>query len=363
MKINFNMTKREEEILHLLEQDPLISQNNLAEKLGITRSSTGVHLSNLMKKGYIVGKGYILNNNPYICIVGGANIDIVGFPKHELINGDTNSGVFQLSLGGIGRNIAENLARLGIRIKFIAAIGDDAYGKQIIENCRELNIDFNDALIVKNAPSSVLIAIMDKKNDMALGLSAMDINKKLNVNFLQKKKEQIKRARLTVLDTNVSEKSLAYITSDINSIYFLDTVSTRKAKRAKNILDKIQYLKTNEIEASVLWGQAIENEADLHKASNFFHEKGIEKIFITRGEKGVFYSDGKNSGLIPANKIKVVNTNGAGDAFGAGVAYGIYKCKSTLECAQIGMMCAEISIAHKLNVNPEICEQLITQKL
>ena len=72
------MTQREQEILALLESNPMISQQELADKLGITRSSVAVHISNLQKKGYIAGKGYVLRKKDYAVVVGGVNVDICG---------------------------------------------------------------------------------------------------------------------------------------------------------------------------------------------------------------------------------------------------------------------------------------------
>ena len=72
------MTQRERQILQWIEQDPMISQEALAEKAGITRSSVAVHISNLMKKGYIAGKGYVLRSGTYAAVVGGVNMDIGG---------------------------------------------------------------------------------------------------------------------------------------------------------------------------------------------------------------------------------------------------------------------------------------------
>jgi len=68
------VTQREQQILQLIEADPMISQQQIADAFGITRSSAAVHISNLMKKGYIAGKGYVLGSGSYVAVVGGVNI-------------------------------------------------------------------------------------------------------------------------------------------------------------------------------------------------------------------------------------------------------------------------------------------------
>ena len=111
------MTQRERQLLNWIEENPLISQQELADKAGITRSSVAVHISNLMKKGYITGKGYIVHTAPYVTVVGGVNMDIGGWPGEVPVMQDSNPGVVRMSLGGVGRNIAHNMALLGMDVR------------------------------------------------------------------------------------------------------------------------------------------------------------------------------------------------------------------------------------------------------
>ena len=135
------MTQRERQILNWIEENPLISQQELAEKAGITRSSVAVHISNLMKKGYITGKGYIVHTAPYVTVVGGVNMDIGGWPSEVPVGHDSNPGVVRMSLGGVGRNIAHNMSLLGLDVRMVTAFGDDLYAQKIAASCGELGID------------------------------------------------------------------------------------------------------------------------------------------------------------------------------------------------------------------------------
>lgn len=84
------MTQRERQLLEWIRENPMISQQELADKAGITRSSTAVHISNLMKKGYIAGRGYLLRTAPYIVVIGGVNMDIGAVSRGELVSRDSN---------------------------------------------------------------------------------------------------------------------------------------------------------------------------------------------------------------------------------------------------------------------------------
>ncbi len=137
------MTQRERQLLNWIEENPLISQQELADKAGITRSSVAVHISNLMKKGYISGKGYIIHTAPYVTVVGGVNMDIGGWPGEVPVMQDSNPGVVRMSLGGVGRNIAHNMGLLGMDVRLLTVFGDDINAQKIAASCGELGIDIS----------------------------------------------------------------------------------------------------------------------------------------------------------------------------------------------------------------------------
>ena len=100
------MTERESEIFHIIQQNPAISQNELAAKLNLARSSVAVHIANLQKKGYLLGKGYIVNESAYVLGVGAANVDIHGRSKKSIVMHDSNPGHMNTSAGGVTRNVS-----------------------------------------------------------------------------------------------------------------------------------------------------------------------------------------------------------------------------------------------------------------
>ena len=151
------MTEREAEILRWIEENPMISQQELAEKAGITRSSVAVHISNLMKKGCIDGRGYLVHTAPYAAVVGGVNIDLGGRPDRPPVARDSNPGRVTVSLGGVGRNIAHNLSLLGVRVKLLSALGSDLYADKVSASCAELGIDLSHALRVPGEPTSTYL--------------------------------------------------------------------------------------------------------------------------------------------------------------------------------------------------------------
>ena len=126
----------------------MISQQELANRAGITRSSVAVHISNLMKKGCIAGKGYIVTRSPYVTVVGGMNMDIGGRPYKKLVAKDSNPGAVRMSPGGVGRNIAHNMSLLGLDVRLLTAFGDDVYAQKLAAVCGELGLDISQSPVI-----------------------------------------------------------------------------------------------------------------------------------------------------------------------------------------------------------------------
>ncbi|HLR35236.1 MAG TPA: carbohydrate kinase [Tissierellales bacterium] len=357
------MTKREEEILGIIKKNPMASQREIADKLNITRSSVGVHITNLMKKGYIVGKGYIVKEEPYITIIGGANVDIVGFPYENLKMKDSNPGKTNISLGGVSRNIGENLARLGIDTKLITTIGNDNYGRLIIDEGMKVGLNMSDSLILQDYSTSTYLSILDENGDMEVALSSMDILEKISISFIEEKKDIIENSRLCVVDTNLPGKTLEHMVTNFKSNYFLDTVSTTKAEKVKDFIGYFHTITPNKIEAEILSGIKINKEDDLKLVAKHFIEKGVKRVIISLGEKGIFYFDGDTEVRMISPKANVVNTTGAGDAFMAGLAYSYFNDFDIKETLKFGIAMSIMTLEDSRTINPNISVEKINKKI
>lgn len=128
------LTLREREIVDLLKKDPLISQDVLARHLGISRSSIAVHISNLMKKGVILGKGYVFNEQASIVVVGLSCLQIN-------INKQGENNVINVDYGGLPIIASEILPGFGVNLKVISLIGNDEPGTMIINRLMENKVD------------------------------------------------------------------------------------------------------------------------------------------------------------------------------------------------------------------------------
>ena len=199
------MTQRERQILEWIRENPLISQQELAEKAGITRSSAAVHISNLMKKGYIAGRGYLLREEKYIVVVGGVNMDIGAVSADRLVARDSNPGRVTTSLGGVGRNIAHNLCLLGEQTAMVTVLGQDAFAQSVQENAADIGLDLHHSATIPGGRTGTYLFIDDSDGDMALAVNDMAIYDHMTPEFLRQRLDFINHAGRVVVETNLPE--------------------------------------------------------------------------------------------------------------------------------------------------------------
>ena len=346
------MTQRERQILQLIAQNPMISQQELADALNIARSSVAVHISNLLKKGFIAGKGYVLSTGNYAAVVGGVNMDIGGRARKALIPGDSNPGTVSVSLGGVGRNIAHNLALLGTDVRLLTAFGRDIYGQRIAASCGELGIDAGSALRVEDLPTSTYLYIAQPDGEMALALSDMQVCEKITPAYLAANLSVLQNAQVVVADTNIPAESLVYLAENCTAPLFCDPVSTAKAEKLLPILDRIHTLKPNRMEAALLSGVAIETRADAERAAQTLLEKGVRRVFLSMGANGVYAATEQQQlwrSNLPGN---MVSTTGCGDAYMAALVWAWLENLDLDQSALDGLAAGAIAMESPETINP-----------
>lgn len=354
------MTNREQQIVSWIRENPQISQQELADRAGITRSSVAVHISNLMKKGVILGKGYVLQENRYVVVVGGVNIDICGKPYQKPVLRDSNPGTVRTSMGGVGRNIAHNLRLMDVDVKMITALGDDMNARKVIESCDQLGIDISAALSVPDATTSSYVFLTNEKGDMELAVSDMEIYNHLTPEFIATRMSIINHAALCIVDTNIPQDTIEYLAANCEVPLFVDPVSTTKMHKLQNVLDKIHTFKPNCLEAELLTGITCKTDADLKAMGDKLLSYGIKKVFISLGSNGVYCQDAHKSVKLPCYPTRLANTTGAGDTFTAAIAWGFLNDFSMEDTAKAGLAAASICVESNETINQNLnCDAII----
>ena len=302
-------------------------------------------------------------NLPYAVVCGGVNIDIGAHSFAPLRAKDSNPGKVELSLGGVGRNIAHNMRLLGVPTYLLTAVGGDSRASQVEESCKELGIDLSHALRVPDGRTSTYVFVGDSDGDMAIAVSDMEICKKLTPDYFASQLDLLNGAAAVVVDANLPRESIAYLTEHCTVPVFIDPVSTVKAEKLHGLLGRVHTLKPNRIEAELLSDVKITDDASLHKAAEALLAQGLQRVFISLGGDGVLAAQKDEMQLVPICKAEMRNATGAGDAMMAALVWSFLSGQSLTESAASGTAAAAIAVESEETINPNMSAEAVKDRL
>ncbi len=340
------MSGREQEILAILRDDPLIAQQALAERLGISRAAVAGHIMHLVRKGHIVGRGYVLAADRFVVAVGAANMDIIGSTPLALAAHDSTPGRIRCAPGGVARNVAENLARLGHDVRLISAVGDDLQGHSLLEHTRRAGVDVQACQVLVGQATSTYLSLHGPDGEMALALNDMAILQQITPERLAGSAERVRHASALLLDCNLPQPTLDWLFAQSASIaVFAEPVSAFKCRRLLPWLGRVHTLKANRIEARELTGLPVADDEGVRAAADWLHAQGVRQLVLSLGERGVYWSERCGaSGWHGATPVEVVNTSGAGDAMMAGLLHGFLHRQPMAQAVLFASGCAALTL-------------------
>ncbi|MBN1468289.1 MAG: winged helix-turn-helix transcriptional regulator [Fusobacteriaceae bacterium] len=291
------MTTRENEIYNLIKKNPLISQQELAKLLKLTRSSVGVHISNLIKKGYIKGKGYVTIKEEYCLVMGGACVELQAKSKNDL----TNSCLTSLAVRGTWRNLIEH----GLPIKLITALGDDIHSNYIMKELETNGVDYCDSLFLKNSACSSSFSVFNADNQLEISIVSNDIYNSLTVNFIENRLELIQNTNSVIIDTNIPIDIIEFILENYkNKNLFLEIISFDQIEKISNKINLFNTVKISLKNLEKLLGSNLENNIDFTKLTEKLFENNLKQIFITIKSDEIYHIFKHYNGLILSKKLE-----------------------------------------------------------
>lgn len=296
-----------------------------------------------------------------IVVVGGANSDIVGHSFAQLIAQDSNPGYVRRSPGGVARNVAENLARLGLSTSLVTAFGNDADADHIRASCTAVGIDLTGS-ITAPVPGSVYLAILDDGGDMALALSDARALDRLRPAVLEDCRELLDSADILVADGNLPIESVEWLASEAKAPIIFDPVSTTKALRGAPVLSAFSAVKCNAAEAAALLGVGDPHSLKPSDLAGAIVAAGAGSAFVTAGAAGTWFADPSGTGHLPAPSTAVANATGAGDAFTAGVAAAMLLGATPRHAAALGSILAGITLGSEHTVCERVTPEVLAEE-
>ncbi len=304
------------------------------------------------------------SQEPYILVFGASVVDIVGFTNVSYIPLNSNPGCVKMSYGGVCRNIAENMARVGLNTKFISILGNDETGRGMLEHSRKMGYDMEDSLITQNGGTPTYMAILNESGEMVSAVVDMKSINELSYEFIDEKAEIIENAEYVIVDTDNPDK-LEYLLKHYHkkTKFILDPVSAVKANDVKHLIKYFHTIKPNRYEAEQLANIALKDDKALIEAAAIFHAEGVENVFISLDAEGIFYSDGYRRGKVKANSAVVTNVTGAGDAFLAGIGYGFMNGLNTVDTVEFAIGMSLVAIAHEDTIHPDMGIEIVQKTI
>jgi len=332
-----------------------------------------------------------------VVVIGGANIDLRGRPAGEVLARHTsNPGNIDVGSGGVGRNVAHNLALLNVPVTLLSAVGDDGEGIRILEETGKAGVKTEQMIISGEHPTGIYLAILDEKGEMEVAVSDMRILEEVTVEYLRSKAYLIKESKIVVMDTNIPEESIEYVVDLCNKVkvpLLIEPVSVEKAGKLRKVLDGsrkerergsesenesgrwvIDYMTPSKDELESILEAEVGGHQNmgLVRAAEKLKRRGAKNVIVTLGKRGIYVScggtgEGKKedcwSKFMAPYRGEVVDVTGAGDALVAGLVYGIYKGYSLEVAARFGLGAAALTISAKEAVRRDLREGLLRSRI
>jgi len=305
-------------------------------------------------------------SSPSVVVIGAASMDIKGRADGPLVPGTSNHGQVRLSVGGVARNVAENLARLGVPTVLLAAVGDDAFGMEIVQRTAAAGVDTSHLLVLPGQRSATYVAILDDSGNMVVSVDDMHICQAITPEFVRSHAACLRQASMIVLDANLQPRTLNAILTLAKRAKVpvcIDPVSIDLAERVKPRLCDYTIVTPNAQEAAVLCDAPVNNLVQAEEAAQRMVACGVKIVVITMGADGLFYATMEGRGHIPAVRCDIVDATGAGDALTAGVVYGLINGLPVDECMRLGVSAATITLLSSETVSPEMSLERIYESM
>ena len=270
-------------------------------------------------------------------------MDVLGMPSGAFSYRDSLIGRVRLMPGGVGRNVAEQIARHGHDVELMTVVGGDAFASALESSCRDLDIGLRYAIRSEEA-SCVYLAVHDAQGDMAVAINDMAAMRLLDAGSVRRLPGD--RFSACMLDANLSPEALEAAAAHFDIPLVADPVSCEKAQRLRSILPRLTALKPNLREALDLTG--VDSLSD---AASALLDKGVKQVYISLGKDGLYCAAGDQRLQLPPIPAPAGPATGAGDAMTAGLVCAIAGHQSLEECAQSGLRFAHEHLSRMAAIN------------
>lgn len=287
-----------------------------------------------------------------VLVIGAAGVDIVGIPKGELSPGTSSPARIRTSFGGVARNVAENLARLGQPAILVTVVGNDAVGEQLLSLTAAAGVDVGATLHSEEHPTGSYLAVVNSSGELQFALDDMRALAALTPDAVRDRESLFTQASLLFVDANLPRDTLRTVMSLArreNLPVCADPTSSSLALRLKPFLPRMHLLIPNSAEAGILCGQAFHESKTRQavEAAKCLVNQGVDIAVVTLAQFGVCYATSSTSGYLPAIRTQIVDPTGAGDALTGALLFGLLNDIALDDAMRLGLAAASLTLRHR----------------
>ena len=294
---------------------------------------------------------------PRVALIGTCIIDTKGRAEGTMVPGTSNPGTIRVSAGGVGRNVAENLARLGMEVTLLSAVGDDEAGRHILRHTREVGVNVDDVVISEQHHTGAYMAVLDAEGTPTLSISDTRIIEEVTPSYIYRHRRIVRDASMVVIDANLPPETIETIlrlAQRYNVPVCADPTAVGLIEKLRPHLPGLYMITPNIQEAEAYCGRPTQGREGAIAAAKDLVKMGVKVAIVTLAEFGVVYATSAVSGHVPAVQGEVVDLTGAGDALTAGVVFGLLNDLPIDEAVRIGAAAAALTLQTRETVHPEL---------
>lgn len=307
-----------------------------------------------------------MDSQPSIVVIGGASLDVKGRLRGAFRPGTSNAATIRISIGGVGRNIAENLVRLGEPVALIAAVCADDFGRAIMQHTQQTGVDTSRVVMTCDQHSASYIAMLGNDGSLLGALDDSSAARTIEPAYIDANAALLQRARMVVIDANLlfatALRALDICTAAKVPVV-LEPVSYNLADRFVDVLGRFHLVTPNEWEAEALTGIAVHDVPTATTAAQHMVAAGVEVALVTLAHQGIVYASAEEVGHIPSQDVEIVDPTGAGDALAAAVIYGLMHDMPLADALRLGQVAATLTLCSPETVAPELTLEHIYAQL
>lgn len=288
-----------------------------------------------------------MTDSAQVIVIGAASLDVKGRSKKRLVPATSNPGEIHFSPGGEARNIAENLARLGMHATLLSAVGQDSVGSVLLQRSAAAGVDVGQVIVSPERHSASYLVVIDESGNPMISIDDMEILELIRPQYIAENRLRFKEAAMVFMDANLQPRSIESVLKVAEQYRVragISTVSVSLAPRLRPFLSRFSILTANAAEAAAIVDHPINDRAEALAAAQQLVAAGVGTVVITLAETGLCYATSQESGHVPALECDVVDYTGAGAALTAAVIYGLVNSFPVAEAMRIGVSAAALTL-------------------